>query len=238
MEARTLADAAGRRFTVALLARRSRLHPGMRYIARGLNALASPGNEIECEQLVWADGAPARGGSPVLPDRNGAAASAPAGGEGEGVGSRDGGGEGGAPGGACVRWSSFLWRRGTVPIWWGVELRSGGVGEANIVVSPSRPYRGTRRRGPRAHAPAVTPGMSVAAAYGARTWGLGKPCSTSEETAGCACARIAMTCRPLVCRKSKPGTRSACYIISMGNQHFRPLERSKGTLNALPRVDR
>ena len=154
MEARTLADAAGRRFTVALLARRSRLHPGMRYIARGLNALASPGNEIECEQLVWADGAPAPCNPPAPPDRNGAAASAPAGGEGEGVGSRDGGGEGGAPGGARVRWSSFLWRRGTVPIWWGVELRSGGVGEANIVVSPSRPYRGTRRRGPRAHVPA------------------------------------------------------------------------------------
>ncbi|KAK9827235.1 hypothetical protein WJX81_000601 [Elliptochloris bilobata] len=86
VEARTLQDATGRRFTLVLLARRSRLHPGMRYIARGLNALASPGNEID-----------------------------------------------------------FLWRRGTVPIWWGVELRSGGVGEANIVVSPSRPYRGTRR---------------------------------------------------------------------------------------------
>lgn len=143
-------DAAGRGFTVALLARRSRLHPGMRYIARGLNALASPGNEIECEQLVWA-----AGDAPVLPDRNGAAPSASAGGEcgrggGEGAGSRDQGGEG-----ARVRWSSFLWRRGTVPIWWGVELRSGGVGEANIVVSPSRPYRGTRRRARRAHVPAL-----------------------------------------------------------------------------------
>jgi hypothetical protein len=25
----------------------------MRYIARGLNALASPGNEAEVEQLLW-----------------------------------------------------------------------------------------------------------------------------------------------------------------------------------------
>ena len=168
MEARTLADAAGRRFTVALLARRSRLHPGMRYIARGLNALASPGNEIECEQLVWAAGTPS-----VHPDRNGAASSASAGcGEGGGVGVRDQGE------GARVRWSSFLWRRGTVPIWWGVELRSGGVGEANIVVSPSRPYRGTRRRAHCAHVPAlpITPGMSGSEACGVRSWDQGRPC--------------------------------------------------------------
>jgi SacI homology domain len=53
VEGRTLVDSAGRRFVLALFSRRSRLHPGMRYIARGLNALASPGNEIECEQIVW-----------------------------------------------------------------------------------------------------------------------------------------------------------------------------------------
>ena len=152
VEARTLQDAAGRSFTVVLLARRSRLHPGMRYIARGLNALASPGNELECEQLVWTAAAPARGGATLNPDRDGAAPSTSGSGEGKGVGSRDGG-EGGDSG-AVVRWSSFLWRRGTVPIWWGVELRSGGVGEANIVVSPSRPYRGTRRRACRAQTPA------------------------------------------------------------------------------------
>ncbi len=39
------------RYTLVLFSRRSRLHPGMRYIARGLNSLASPGNEIECEQV-------------------------------------------------------------------------------------------------------------------------------------------------------------------------------------------
>ena len=52
-EGRTLQDAAGRSYGVALVSRRSRLHPGMRYIARGLNALASPGNEAEVEQLLW-----------------------------------------------------------------------------------------------------------------------------------------------------------------------------------------
>lgn len=36
---------------LVLFSRRSRLHPGTRYIARGLNNLASPGNEIECEQV-------------------------------------------------------------------------------------------------------------------------------------------------------------------------------------------
>ena len=51
MESRTLEDNGGARYTLVLFSRRSRLHPGMRYIARGLNGLASPGNEIECEQV-------------------------------------------------------------------------------------------------------------------------------------------------------------------------------------------
>lgn len=78
----------------------------MRYIARGLNSLASPGNEIECEQIVWTQPA-----SLEVP----------------------------------LKWSSYAWRRGTVPIWWGVELKSGGVGEATIVIPSATPYRGTRR---------------------------------------------------------------------------------------------
>ena len=52
VESRQLKDREGQAYTLCLLARRSRLHPGMRYIARGLNALASPGNEIECDQVL------------------------------------------------------------------------------------------------------------------------------------------------------------------------------------------
>ncbi len=44
-----------------------------------------------------------------------------------------------------MRWSRYVFRRGTVPIWWGVELKSGGVGEANIVIPSATPYQGTRR---------------------------------------------------------------------------------------------
>ncbi len=44
-----------------------------------------------------------------------------------------------------LQWSTYVWRRGTVPIWWGVEIKSGGVGEATIVVSNAKPYRGTKR---------------------------------------------------------------------------------------------
>ena len=39
--------------TLVLLTRASRLHAGTRYRARGLNALASPGNEVEVEQILW-----------------------------------------------------------------------------------------------------------------------------------------------------------------------------------------
>ena len=52
VESRTLEDNRGLKYTMVLFSRRSRLHPGMRYIARGLNSLASPGNEIECEQVL------------------------------------------------------------------------------------------------------------------------------------------------------------------------------------------
>ena len=51
VEERDLQDVVGQPFAYTMISRRSRLHPGMRYIARGLNALASPGNELECEQV-------------------------------------------------------------------------------------------------------------------------------------------------------------------------------------------
>lgn len=28
------------------------------------------------------------------------------------------------PGGESLRWARVVWRRGTVPIWWGVQLQS------------------------------------------------------------------------------------------------------------------
>ncbi|OIV93216.1 hypothetical protein TanjilG_27395 [Lupinus angustifolius] len=87
---------------VALLARRSRLHPGTRYLARGLNSCFSTGNEVECEQLVW------------VPKRAGQ--SAP--------------------------FNTYVWRRGTIPIWWGAELKITAA-EAEIYVSDCDPYKGS-----------------------------------------------------------------------------------------------
>mmetsp|Transcript_35677 Transcript_35677/g.87790 ORF Transcript_35677/g.87790 Transcript_35677/m.87790 type:complete len:361 (-) Transcript_35677:185-1267(-) len=52
-ESRRLKDAEGRDFHLVVFGRRSCLHPGTRYLARGLNASAAPGNEVEMEQLVW-----------------------------------------------------------------------------------------------------------------------------------------------------------------------------------------
>lgn len=197
-ECRLLSDARGRRFALALLARRSRLHPGTRYIARGLNDAGSPGNEVECEQVVWLpDAVPLREGNNGGGDGHG-----DVGGKGEGEGEgRDlqGGAGGGFPeevigspkfteiplagsadpqqagpqgntigsaqstsdapsarqqqgpghgpaqgqgqgvsadgsGYSGPHWSSYVWRRGTVPIWWGAEIKS-TVGEAEIFVS-------------------------------------------------------------------------------------------------------
>lgn len=87
---------------VALIARRSRLHPGTRYLARGLNACSGTGNEVECEQLVWA------------PQKNG----------------------------QTIPFSSYIWRRGTIPIWWGAEIKNAVSVEAEIYVADD-PYNGT-----------------------------------------------------------------------------------------------
>ncbi|TVU20942.1 hypothetical protein EJB05_30548 [Eragrostis curvula] len=88
--------------SVALIARRSRLHPGTRYLARGLNACSGTGNEVECEQLVWTP----RTGS------------------------------------QCVPFSSYIWRRGTIPIWWGAEIKNAVSVEAEIYVADD-PYNGS-----------------------------------------------------------------------------------------------
>nr|XP_043615771.1 probable phosphoinositide phosphatase SAC9 [Erigeron canadensis] len=87
---------------VALIARRSRLHPGTRYLARGINSCYSTGNEVECEQLVW------------VPKRVG----------------------------QSVPFNTYIWRRGTIPIWWGAELKITAA-EAEIYVSDRDPYRGS-----------------------------------------------------------------------------------------------
>ncbi|KAK4800521.1 hypothetical protein SAY86_021008 [Trapa natans] len=87
---------------VALIARRSRLHPGTRYLARGINSCFSTGNEVECEQIVWVP--------------KGAAQSIP--------------------------FNTYVWRRGTIPIWWGAELKITAA-EAEIYVSDRDPYKGS-----------------------------------------------------------------------------------------------
>lgn len=87
---------------VALTARRSRLHPGTRYLARGLNSCFSTGNEVECEQLVW------------IPKSAG----------------------------QSVPFNTYIWRRGTIPIWWGAELKIMAA-EAEIYVADRDPYKGS-----------------------------------------------------------------------------------------------
>jgi hypothetical protein len=52
-ESRRLRDLKDREYRVAVFGRRSSAHPGTRYLARGLNDAAAPGNEVEMEQIVW-----------------------------------------------------------------------------------------------------------------------------------------------------------------------------------------
>lgn len=59
-ESRDLEDFDGGRFSYCLITRRCRLHVGPRYKARGLNENADPGNEIECEQVLWRHAEPGK----------------------------------------------------------------------------------------------------------------------------------------------------------------------------------
>lgn len=99
----------GQRYTMALISRRSRRHPGTRYIARGLNNSAGPGNEIEAELVCWT---PSAGSSNSVNKQP-------------------------------LEWFRVLWRRGTVPIWWGVELQPLNKGlQAEVYIRDVGPYVG------------------------------------------------------------------------------------------------
>lgn len=102
VERRVFGSSGQQEGVVALTARRSRLHPGTRYLARGLNACSGTGNEVECEQLVWVPKKP----------------------------------------GQSVAFNTYIWRRGTIPIWWGAELKMTSA-EAEIYVSARDPYKGS-----------------------------------------------------------------------------------------------
>ncbi|PSC67145.1 putative phosphoinositide phosphatase SAC9 [Micractinium conductrix] len=88
--------------------------------------MAGPGNEIECELLTWthpeqrqyAGAAPhSTSGSFTATTFSGVPDAVAAGGSSSGGSSRSGSNE-------PLRWARVVWRRGTVPIWWGVNLQS------------------------------------------------------------------------------------------------------------------
>lgn len=41
----------------------------------------------------------------------------------------------------------YTWRRGSVPLWWSVTIRNGGMGEAEIKIHTTNTFRGSRRYG-------------------------------------------------------------------------------------------
>eukprot|EP00798_Chlamydomonas_sp_ICE-L_P004470 gene4470-14628_t len=107
LESRELEDFDRMKYNVALVSRRGRLHVGPRYKARGLNDYAEPGNEIECDQIIWR-----------LPS----------------LGTN-----------GPISWSRYTWRRGSVPLWWGVSIKNNGIGEAEIKIKQNQTFQGSRR---------------------------------------------------------------------------------------------
>ena len=158
-ESRRLRDLKGREYRVAVFGRRSSAHPGTRYLARGLNDAAAPGNEVEMEQIVWvreaeqAEAAEAADVTTATRPRVGDARSAGSG-SGSSKSKLAGGTRSTADGDEekssrlrdvsrdAARWSSYVWRRGSVPIRWRQEIKQ-SIGDAEIFVSDENPYRGT-----------------------------------------------------------------------------------------------
>ena len=46
---------------------------------------------------------------------------------------------------APVQWSRYSWRRGSVPLRWGVTLQGGGIGAAEIQIQPKATFKGSRK---------------------------------------------------------------------------------------------
>ena len=111
-------DFDGSPFQMIQISRRGRLHVGPRYKARGLNDIAEPGNEIECDQVVWRAARPQHGGGQAA----GAAATP-----------------------SVVHWSRYTWRRGSVPLRWSVKIKNQGIGEAEIRIQNNNTFKGSRR---------------------------------------------------------------------------------------------
>ncbi|CAI7932204.1 unnamed protein product, partial [Closterium sp. NIES-54] len=123
-ELRAFSDANARLAHVVSLARRSRLHPGTRYLARGINAAAGTGNEVECEQIVWVPPPPgtlsssspgfSSGSSPSISPSSSLSSlsSYPSSYQSPSPSPSPAPGQPGPP----VEYSTFIWRRGTVPI--------------------------------------------------------------------------------------------------------------------------
>lgn len=156
----------GQRYTLVLLSRRSRRHPGTRYIARGLNEFAGPGNEIEAELLMWT---PSAGAARVLGEVSGA-------------------------GTGAVQWARVAWRRGTVPVWWGVELQPLNKGlQAEVYVREEGTFVGmlsyfrtlheAYSKDARPHGPAQAAAMPLAAGGVPQREALagGSSCSSSSD---------------------------------------------------------
>ena len=125
VEHRELCDLKGKPFQLCVFGKRSSLHPGTRYLARGLNELGAPGNEVEMEQIVWCDASV--GCSPEADQGVSETVTA--------VEARESSNQ-------SIKWSSYVWRRGSVPISWAQEIKQ-AYGEAEIQVSKENPYRGT-----------------------------------------------------------------------------------------------
>ena len=65
-----------------------------------------------------------------------------------------------------LKWSRYVWRRGTVPIWWGVEMKNGGLGDTDVVIAATNPYKGIKRCASNSSSPVVSSPTIAKAAFG------------------------------------------------------------------------
>ena len=115
----------------AVFGKRSRFHPGTRFLARGINEDGNPGNEVEMEQIVWRSSGGGSAGNNNNSNDNSNSNSSSRSEEDEKNPKK-------------VIWTSYVWRRGSVPLRWKQEIKQ-TVGDAQIEVETVDTYKNAEK---------------------------------------------------------------------------------------------
>ncbi|KYR00640.1 hypothetical protein DLAC_02669 [Tieghemostelium lacteum] len=134
--------------SISYIMKRSKLNPGTHLYAPGINENAGPANEYECEMIMWKNQSPSslqssQTSTPIInqpqqqqqqqqpQQQNGMSSSISL----QNILNANGnsGNSGNSSNtGNTIEWTSHLWRRGTIPLWWRAMFKNQGSNEIEL----------------------------------------------------------------------------------------------------------